>query len=251
MTEMSPSALKMTKPSSGTPVAGGARTLGPRHMRVLLVEDEPRIHEFVRTALESEGVRYDGALDGASGLQAALAGDYDLIVLDLMLPDQNGLSVLRQLRDERPGTPVLILTARSELSTKLRGFELGAIDYLTKPFAVEEFLARVRVQLRRSGDIDGSVVRAGALELDLVRRQARLDGDTVDLSAREFALLRCLAGHVGRPVPRERLLAEVWGMDFDPGTNVVEVCVRRIRKKLGPCAPIETVRNSGYCLAEY
>ncbi len=221
-----------------------------RVARVLVVEDEPRLLAFVRDALEADGLEVDGALDGVSGLRAALDGDHDLVVLDLMLPGANGLEVLRQLRRRKPRTPVLILSARSELETKLRGFGLGATDYLTKPFALDEFLARVRVQLQRFASPEHATLRAGPLELDLVRRRALLDGVATDLTEREFAVLRCLAERVGHVVSREHLLAEVWGIDFDPGTNVVDVCVRRLRKKLGPTAPIETVRNAGYCVAE-
>jgi len=223
--------------------------VGAQPMRVLVVEDEPRILDLVRHALEAEGLDVEGAIDGSAGLRAALSASHDLIVLDLMLPGAGGLSVLRRIRHALPTTPVLILTARSELATKLRGFELGANDYLTKPFALDELIARVRVQLRRSADHEGVTVRAGSLELDLVRRQVHLDGVSTELSEREFALLRCLADRVGHVVTRERLLEEVWGIDFDPRTNVVDVCVRRVRKKLGPAAPIETVRNVGYFVA--
>jgi len=217
-------------------------------MRVLLVEDEPRIHDFVRSALEADGVELESATDGLAGLRAALRGGHDLIVLDIMLPGADGLSVLRAIRRSRPTTPVLMLTARSELAIKLRGFELGATDYLTKPFALAEFMARVRVQLRRSDRVGEATTRVGRLELDLLRRRVRVADVEADLSDREFALLRCLAENTGEVVSRERLLADVWGMDFDPGTNVVDVCVRRLRKKLGPAAPIHTARNAGYRL---
>ena len=142
---------------------------------------------------------------------------------------------------------MLILSARSDLATKLRGFELGAVDYVAKPFSLDELLARARVQLRRARVTDeGTVIRVGKLVLDLARRQARV-GDTVaDLSDREFRLLYFLMQHVGQVISRERLLSEVWGFDFDPRSNVVDVCVRRLRRRLGPEAPIETVRNAGY-----
>jgi two-component system copper resistance phosphate regulon response regulator CusR len=215
-------------------------------MRVLVIEDEPRLLAFVRDALEADGLDVDAATDGAAGLRAALSGVHDLVVLDLVLPAVSGLAVLERLKAARPELPVLILSARAELDTKLRGFELGATDYVTKPFSLDEFLARVRVQLRRGGkDI---ALSAGALELDLIRRQARLDGAIIDLSEREFSLLRALMEQPGVVVPRERLLASVWGIDFDPGTNVLDVCVRRLRRKLGPAAPIETVRHAGYRL---
>jgi DNA-binding response OmpR family regulator len=217
-------------------------------MRVLVIEDEPRILEFLREALLAAGVAVDGVATGEEGLQAAAARRYDLVVLDLMLPGAKGLRVLQELKRLAPDLAVLILSARSELPTKLRGFELGASDYLTKPFSLDEFVARVRVQLRHA-DQRRVTVRAGPLELDLVRRQARLDGVAADLSEREFALLRHLVQGAGQVISRERLLADVWGIEFDPGTNVVDVCVRRLRKKLGPQAPIRTVRNVGYWIS--
>ena len=150
----------------------------------------------------------------------------------------------------RADVPVLILSARSDLPTKLRGFDLGANDYLAKPFSFDELIARVRVHLRRHGDsTDGSRIRAGAVQLDLARRQAQVEDRLVDLSDREFRLLYHLVCHPGEVVSRERLLSEVWGYSFDPGSNVVDVCVRRLRKKLGSAEAIETVRNAGYRVA--
>jgi DNA-binding response OmpR family regulator len=173
-----------------------------------------------------------------------------LVILDLLLPRIDGLRVLSDLRQARADVPVLILSARSDLPTKLRGFDLGANDYLAKPFSFDELVARVRVHLRRGGDsTDGSRIRAGAMQLDLARRQAQVDDRTVDLSDREFRLLYHLVCHPGEVVSRERLLSEVWGYSFDPGSNVVDVCVRRLRKKLGSAEAIETVRNAGYRVA--
>ena len=166
------------------------------------------------------------------------------------LPRLDGLTVLRELRHDQPELPVVILSARSDLATKLRGFQFGAQDYLSKPFFLDELIARVRVQLRHAvGHFDGNVVHAGRLELDLARRQARVGEVVTDLSDREFRLLHHLALHAGEVISRERLLAEVWGYHFDPGSNVVEVCVRRLRKKLGDDAPIETIRHAGYRVA--
>ena len=213
-------------------------------MRVLVIEDEPRLLAFVREALEAEGLIVDAAGDGAAGLEAALTGAHDLVVLDLMLPGVGGLAVLERLRDAQPNLPVLVLSARSELDVKVRGFELGATDYVTKPFALDEFMARVRVQLRRGRQ--DAVLRVGRLVLDLIARQAVMGEAVVELSDREFALLRTLMEHAGTVVAREELLSTVWGIEFDPGTNVVEVCVRRLRRKLGAAAPIETVRHAGY-----
>jgi DNA-binding response OmpR family regulator len=217
-------------------------------MRILIIEDEERIAGFLARALEAEGIGVDVAGDGARGLAQALSGSYDLLILDLLLPGRDGLDVLSELHRSRAQLPVLILSARSDLPTKLRGFELGAVDFVLKPFALDELLARVRVQLRRArgGGDEQMVISIGELTLDLARRQAHV-GDTVaDLSDREFRVLHFLMSHVGQVISRERLLAEVWGFDFDPRSNVVDVCVRRLRRRLGPEAPIETVRNAGY-----
>ena len=219
-------------------------------MKILVIEDEPRILEFLRLGLEAEGFVVDGAEDGASGLAAALAEPYELVVLDLLLPRLDGLRLLSELRRERVDLPVLVLSARSDLPTKLRSFDLGANDYLSKPFSFDELVARVRVHVRRGRDlVDGANLRIGQLSLDLARRRAESSASSTDLSDREFRLLYHLATHAGEIVSRERLLSEVWGYSFDPGSNVVDVCVRRLRKKLGPAWPIETVRHAGYRLA--
>jgi DNA-binding response OmpR family regulator len=219
-------------------------------MRILVIDDETRILEFLRLGLEAEGFVVDAAGDGAVGLRLALEGSYELVVLDLLLPRVDGLHVLAELRRARADLPVLILSARSDLPTRLRGFDLGANDYLAKPFSFDELVARVRVHLRRSGESsDGSRLRAGRVQLDLARRQAEIDDRLVDLSAGEFRLLYHLVSHPGEVVSRERLLSEVWGYSFDPGSNVVDVCVRRLRKKLGCSEAIETVRNGGYRVA--
>ena len=219
-------------------------------MRILVVEDEPRILAFVARGLEAEGFAVDAAGDGAEALEHARRSRPDFVVLDLLLPRLDGLTVLRELKRERPDLPVLVLSARSDLPTKLRGFELGASDYLAKPFALDELIARIRVQLRRPEREPGqTVVHVGGLVLDVARRQARLSGVVSDLSDREFRLLHQLVEHADEVLSRERLLSEVWGYHFDPGSNVVDVCVRRVRKKLGPGAPIETVRHVGYRLA--
>ncbi len=215
-------------------------------MRILVVEDEARIRAFLARAFEAEGFQVDVVEDGERGLERAVAGSYEFVILDLLLPGRDGLEVLSELQRLRPGLPVLILSARTDIATKLRGFELGAVDYLDKPFALDELLARARVQLRRAHGDDGTVVHAGALALDLTRRQARFGEIVADLSDREFRLLHFLMLHVGEVISRQRLLSEVWGYDFDPRSNVVDVCVRRLRRQLGPDAPIETVRNAGY-----
>ena len=218
-------------------------------MQILVIEDEPRIRAFIARGLEAEGFRVDGAGNGSDGLRHALARTYDAVVLDLLLPGLDGLSVLRELHEQRPELPVVIVSARSDLSTKLRGLGLGASDYLAKPFAFDELVARLRVQLRaQRSRTDESVLKVGTLTLDLARRQATLGGIVADLSDREFRLLHHLVEHAGEVISRERLLSEVWGYHFDPGSNVVDVCVRRLRKKLGIGSPIETVRHAGYRL---
>jgi two-component system copper resistance phosphate regulon response regulator CusR len=218
-------------------------------MRILVIEDEARIRSFLARGLDAEGYHVEGAADGRAGLALALEQPWDLVVLDLLLPGLHGLDVLGELRRERPTLPVLVLSARSDLPTKLKGFELGASDYVPKPFSLDELLARVRVQLRRplESGADG-MVRCGCVALDLARRRARCGDRTCDLADREFRLLHHLLLHEGEVISRERLLADVWGYSFHPGSNVVDVCVRRLRKKLGPDAPIETVRNAGYRL---
>jgi two-component system, OmpR family, response regulator len=219
-------------------------------MKILVIEDEARILSFLARGLEAEGYRVEGASDGRDGLVRAVQEEWDLVLLDLMLPGLDGLDVLDTLHRRRPKLPVLILSARADLPTKLRGFDLGASDYVSKPVALDELLARVRVQLRRSHPDDGGTsLRSGSLVLDLARRQASLGDVVCDLSDREFRLLHHLVLHAGEVISRERLLADVWGYTFDPGSNVVEVCVRRLRKKLGPESPIETVRHAGYRLA--
>ncbi len=216
-------------------------------MRILIVEDEARIRSFLGRAFEAEGYVVDAVEDGHEGLARALTGAYNLVILDLLLPGRGGLDLLAQLHEQRAELPVLILSARSDLPTKLRGFELGAVDYLAKPFSLDELLARARVHVRRVRVPDeDTVIEVGRLALDLTRRQARV-GDTVaELSDRECRLLQFLMQHVGQVISRERLLSEVWGYDFDPRSNVVDVCVRRLRRRLGPDAPIETIRNAGY-----
>jgi two-component system, OmpR family, copper resistance phosphate regulon response regulator CusR len=217
-------------------------------MRILVIEDEPRILSFLARGLEAEGFAVDGAADGKAGVDRAVRGAYDLVILDLLLPKLDGFAVLRQLQNRLPELPIVIVSARSELETKLRGFDLGACDYLSKPFSFDELLARVRAQLRRGRPGEtGSVVRAGLLSLDVARRQAKLGDVVATLSDREFRLLHHLVLHEGEVVSRERLLADVWGYHFDPGSNVVEVCIRRLRQKLGSDA-IETVRHGGYRL---
>ena len=218
-------------------------------MRILVIEDEARIQAFLARGHEAEGYTVIAAGDGRAGLELATEARWDLVVLDLLLPGLNGLQVLRELHRVKPDMPVVILSARGDVQTKLRGFELGASDYVAKPFSLDELLARIRVRLRGAGTFgDEHVLRGGNVVLDVARRQAGVDGRTADLSDREFRLLHHLVRHHGEISSREQLLAEVWGYHFDPGSNVVDVCIRRLRKKLGTDAPIETVRHAGYRL---
>lgn len=220
-------------------------------MRILVIEDEDRILSFVKRGLVAAGYTVDAAGNGRDGLDKALHGSCDLVVLDLMLPALNGMEVLQGVSANRPELPVIVLSARSDLATKLKGFELGAVDYVAKPFALDELLARVRAQLARTrllGD-DLNVLHGTYVDLDVTRRQAVVGEVRCDLGDREFHVLYQLLVHEGEVVSRERLLSEVWGYAFDPGSNVVEVCIRRLRQRLGPDVAIETVRNAGYRLA--
>jgi DNA-binding response OmpR family regulator len=214
---------------------------------ILIIEDEELLLAFIRRGLRAEGYAADGARDGETGLARALAGGYKLVILDLLIPGMDGLSVLKALRLTRPGLPVLILSARDDLPTKLLGFELGANDYVTKPFSFDELLARVRALLRHASPWTEGL-RAGELVLDLQHREARIGSVTCALSERELGLLRYLVEHPGETVSRERLLSEVWGYTFDPGSNIVDVYVGRLRRKLRAPAAIETVRHAGYRL---
>jgi DNA-binding response OmpR family regulator len=219
-------------------------------MRILVIEDEPRILAFLARGLEAEGFTVGAARDGDAGLRLALAERWDLVVLDLLLPGLDGLALLRELQARCPGVPVVIVSARSDLRTKLRGFELGARDYVGKPFSLDELLARVRVHVRRAPELpETNVLRHGTLTLDVALRRVQIGDRVADLSDREFRLLHHLLRCSGQVVSRERLLSEVWGYHFDPGSNVVEVCMRRLRRKLGPDAPIETIRHVGYRVA--
>jgi DNA-binding response OmpR family regulator len=218
-------------------------------MPILVVEDEPRILAFLRRGLEAQGFVVDAACDGAAGLSRARSHRYDLVILDLLLPGLDGWTVLREIARADPRLPVVILSARSDLQSKLRGFELGARDYVPKPFALDELIARVRALLRASstGEPEEAVLTVGQLVLDVARRRARVGSLSADLTDREFRLLHHLVRHSDEIASREQLLESVWGYHFDPGSNVVDVCIRRLRKKLG-AATIETVRHAGYRL---
>jgi len=213
---------------------------------VLVVDDEPRIVSFVSRALSAEGFRVDGAPDGIRGLELAKTGGYELVVLDLLLPGLDGVSVLQDLMEVRPRQRVLVLSALSDVETKVRCLEAGASDYLSKPFSLAELIARVRARLRQpAAGPEPRFLRVGGVTLDLTRRVAEAGADPVTLSEREFLLLEHLMRSDGNVCTRQRLLAEVWGYSFDPGSNVVDVCVGRLRAKLGADV-IETVRSVGY-----
>jgi two-component system OmpR family response regulator len=224
----------------------------PPRPRVLVVDDEPEIRDFLVRALVADGYAVDSGTNSADGLREAMARHYDLVILDLVMPGADGRTVLEKLRTERPGQPVLVLSCVSDVATKVHCLDLGAQDYLTKPFALAELLARVRVQLRGEHPPAGQqlheVLRAGQLRLDLGRLQADSGIGPVALTRLEVMLLRELMEHQGESVAKDQLLATVWGIDFDPGSNVVDVCVRRLRSKLG-FELIETVRGAGYRLA--
>lgn len=214
--------------------------------RVLLVDDERRIVSFVSRALSAEGFEVDSALDGIRGLELARTGRYELVVLDLLLPGQDGVSVLRNLMESRPDQRVLVLSALSDVNSKVRCLQLGASDYLPKPFSLAELLARVRARLRQpASGPDERFLDVGSVRLDLMRRMADAGGGPVALSQREFLVLQHLMLKRGEVCSRQQLLADVWGYSFDPGSNVVDVCVGRLRAKLGPDV-IETVRSVGY-----
>ena len=217
--------------------------------RILLAEDEERIASFVEKGLRSNGFTPTRVADGRAALDHAMSGEFDLLVLDIGLPLMDGFSVLRELRAARSALPVVILTARDSLDDTLQGLEGGADDYIAKPFRFEELLARIRLRLRQDRAPEQTVLTVGALSLDLRTRRIDVDGRTTDLSAREFALTEVFLRHPGQVLSREQLLSQVWGYDFDPGSNVVDVYVRYLRKKLG-ADRIETVRGMGYRLVE-
>ena len=215
--------------------------------RILIAEDEARIASFVEKGLRSNGFTPTLVGDGEKAYDYAMSGDFDLLVLDIGLPLMDGFTVLRQLRAAHSDLPVVILSARDSLTDTLTGLEGGADDYVAKPFRFEELLARIRLRLRDDRAPEVTVLTVGGLSLDLRTRRADVDGRTTDLSAREFALAEVFLRNPGQVLSREQLLSQVWGYDFDPGSNVVDVYVRYLRKKLGR-ERIATVRGMGYRL---
>ena len=220
-------------------------------MRVLVVEDERSISGFVRQGLSEAGLLVTVEEDGAGGLRRALSGEFDVVLLDIMLPGLNGLEVLRRLRASGITTPVLLLTARDDVEDRVAGLDAGADDYLTKPFAFAELLARVRAILRRPPLQQDDVLRAGELELDVRRRSVHAGDSELHLSAREFTLLEYLLRHPGQVLTRTQLGEAVWGLDFEHDSNVVDVYIGYLRRKLalsGAAPAIRTVRGTGYVL---
>ena len=221
-------------------------------MRVLVIEDERTLAGFIEQSLRAEGHAVTVCHDGPAGEAAALTGDYALVLLDLTLPGKDGLEVLSEIRRRQPDLPVIALTARAAIEQRVEGLDRGANDYVTKPFAFEELLARVRAQLRSPGQRESSVLEAAGIRMDLRTRRVERDRREVQLTAREFELLAYLLRHPDQVLSREQILNAVWGFDFDPGTKVLEVYVGYLRRKLGAdddgTDPIETVRNVGYRL---
>jgi heavy metal response regulator len=219
-------------------------------MRILVVEDEKRIADFLSRGLESAGYAVDVAQDGARALDLAHATEYDLVILDLGLPDMDGLAVLQKIRNRKTSPPVLILSARGAVDERVKGLETGADDYLVKPFAFVELLARVRVLLRR-GQPTPERLQVGDLTLDCIRRKVTRAGENIELAPKEFSILEYLMRNRGRPLSRTMIVEHVWDMDYDGLTNIVDVYIRHLRSKIDdkwPQKMIQTVRGIGYLL---
>ncbi len=223
-------------------------------MKILIVEDEPKTGDYLKQGLVEAGFVVDLARTGTDGLHLALTGDYDLAILDVMLPGMDGWTVLAELRRAKCQLPVMFLTARDQVDDRVKGLELGADDYLVKPFAFSELLARVRTLLRRGSKAPApELLRAADLELDLLRRRVVRAGRRIDLTAKEFALLELLLRRRGEVLPRSLIASQVWDMNFDSDTNVIEVAMRRLRAKVDDSFEpklIRTVRGMGYVLED-
>ena len=221
-------------------------------MRLLIVEDDAKTAEYLRQGLAENGFVVDRAADGIDGAHLAATVSYDLIILDVMLPGRDGWSILESLRRTKD-TPVLFLTARDRVEDRVKGLELGADDYLVKPFAFSELLARIRTVLRRGQHREAVLLRVGDLELDVLRRRVQRGGERIDLTAREFALLQLFMRRAGEVLSRTLIAEQVWDINFDSDTNVVDVAVRRLRAKADEPFDrklIHTVRGAGYVLEE-
>jgi len=218
-------------------------------VKVLIVEDEKKIAAFVRKGLEAQGFVVEVAHHGDEGFALATTQPYDAAILDIMLPGRDGLSILRNLRERKIALPVILLTARSELNERLEGLNLGADDYLTKPFHIEELIARIHAVTRRAAGTSQSILAVADLKMNLLTRKVTRGGPAIELTAREFSLLEHLLRAPGRVLTRVEICERVWDYNFDPGTNLVDVYVQRIRKKVDgdfPAKLIETIRGVGY-----
>jgi len=218
-------------------------------VNVLFVEDEIKIANFVRAGLKEQGFVVDYCENGDDGYFQAVHNDYDVIVLDIMVPGKDGLAILKQLRRSGHNVPVILLTARNELDDRLQGLNLGADDYIAKPFFVEELVARIHAVVRRSVGDRQNLLSVGALKLDRITREATCNQQAIELTSREFNLLEYLMRSPGQVFTRTQILEHVWGYDFNPNTNVVDVCIQRIRRKIDPLDQtvwIESIRGVGY-----
>ena len=224
-------------------------------MNILLIEDEQRIADFITTGFESVGFLVHHEIDGFRGLNTALIKNFDAVVLDVALPMMDGFQVLTEIRRKGLSTPVILLTAKTDLADRLSGFELGADDFLVKPFFIEELIVRVKILIARKSGSDASTIAQSGITLDRFSRVAKWGMRTSVLTQREYVLLECLLLSPGQIFSRQQILKQVWNVDFDPGTNVVDVCIQRLRKKLSnpdpnsqEVFPIETIRGVGYRL---
>ena len=221
-------------------------------MRILIIEDEPKAGDYLRKGLQESGYVADLARNGADGLNLAIEREYELVVLDVMLPQMDGWTVLQKLR-ARKDTPVLFLTARDDVADRVKGLELGADDYLVKPFAFAELLARIKSLLRRGPVREAEVIQLADLEIDVLKRRVTRGGTRIELTAKEFALLHLLAKRQGEVLSRSQIASQVWDMNFDSDTNVVDVAIRRLRAKIDdpyPLKLVHTMRGMGYLMEQ-
>jgi len=220
-------------------------------VKVLIIEDEKKIASFIRKGLEAQGFVVEASQHGDEGYALATSRPYDAVILDIMLPGKDGLSILRNLRERKIALPVILLTARSELNERLEGLNLGADDYLTKPFHIEELIARLHAVTRRAAGASQSILAVADLTMNLLTRKVARGDQAIELTAREFSLLEHLMRSPGRVLTRVEICERVWDYNFDPGTNLVDVYIQRIRKKVDGDFPkklIETIRGVGYCI---
>ena len=235
-----------------TTTARGCKAVGSHTMRILIIEDEKKIAQLIRKGLSAEGFTVDHCVNGEDGFAHAAATPFDAIVLDVMLPGRDGLSILRQMRERKICTPVLLLTARGEVSERIEGLNLGADDYMAKPFAMDELVARLRALLRRATGEKLSFYKVDDLSLNLMTREVSRSGRKIELTTREFALLECLMRAPDRVFTRTQIHERVWDYHFDPGTNLVDVYIQRLRRKVDDGEErklIQTVRGVGYSIA--